>query len=345
VGVSIRNELFELGILKSKKYDFPVISVGNITVGGTGKTPHTEYLIRLLKDQCRVAVLSRGYKRQSKGYVLATSSTPMPMIGDEPFQMKEKFPDIHVAVDKNRRHGIEQLKGNKETSDTDVILLDDAFQHRYVEPGLNILLVDYHRMIYEDALLPAGRLRESPNGKRRAHIVIVTKCPKNISPIGFRVIRKSLALYPYQKLFFTRFRYGCLKPMYGKETLTLESLQPHTNVLLLTGIASPEQMEMDLKEAGVNVKALAFSDHHYFSEKDVASIEQTFAALPSPKLIVTTEKDATRLRQLSFNNDVQEALFVLPVEVEFLQNQQKEFNKKIWDYVHEDSRNIRMAKK
>lgn len=345
LGVGIRNELFELGILKSKKFPLPVISIGNITVGGTGKTPHTEYLIRLLKDQYQVAVLSRGYKRTSKGFVLAASDTPMPLIGDEPYQMKQKFPDIHVAVDKDRCHGIEQLCEDKSTSNTDVILLDDAFQHRYVDPGLNILLVDYHRMISEDTLLPAGRLREPASGKRRAHIVIVTKCPKDINPIGFRVISKSLGLYPYQQLFFTGFRYGKLVPMAEGEERALESLKQHTNVLLLTGIASPEQMKMDLEGKKLNVKTLAFPDHHYFSEKDASTIEQAFARLPSPKLIITTEKDATRLQALRFNDEVQKALHILPVEVEFLQNKQQTFNQKILDYVYKDSRNRRMVEK
>ena len=160
IGVRIRNELFEMGILKSQSYDIPVISVGNITVGGTGKTPHTEYLIRLLRKKHKVAVLSRGYKRKSKGFILATPETPMPTIGDEPYQMKQKFPDVYVAVDKNRRRGIERLCDEQIAPGTEVILLDDAFQHRYVKPGINILLVDYHRLICDDKLLPAGRLRE-----------------------------------------------------------------------------------------------------------------------------------------------------------------------------------------
>ena len=203
IGVRIRNWLFDTNILKSKSYDIPVISVGNITVGGTGKTPHTEYLIRLLEKRVKVAVLSRGYKRKSKGFVLATADTPMQDIGDEPFQMKEKFPNIYVAVDKDRRHGIEKLCDGQTAPGTGVVLLDDAFQHRYVKPGLNILLVDYHRLICDDKLLPAGRLREPQAGKDRANIVIVTKCPPDIKPMGFRVIKKNLKLFPYQALYFS----------------------------------------------------------------------------------------------------------------------------------------------
>lgn len=194
--VGIRNELFDLNILKTRSFDIPVISVGNITVGGSGKTPHVEYLIRLLQDKVKVAVLSRGYKRKSHGYVLANADTPMREIGDEPYQMKTKFPNIHVAVDKKRCEGIDNITSDPETNDTDVILLDDAFQHRYVKPGINILLVDYHRLIIYDKLLPAGRLREPLSGKHRADIVIITKCPKSLNPIDYRVLSKAMELYP-----------------------------------------------------------------------------------------------------------------------------------------------------
>ena len=181
IGVKLRNTLFSIGILKTRSFDVPVIAVGNITVGGSGKTPHVEYLTRLLKNTFRTAVLSRGYKRKSSGFVQATAETTMPEIGDEPFQMKQKYPDVIVAVDKNRCHGIDTLVENDK--DIDVILLDDAFQHRYVKPGINILLVDYHRLIIYDKLLPAGRLREPLSGKNRADIVIVTKCPKGMKPM------------------------------------------------------------------------------------------------------------------------------------------------------------------
>ena len=187
LGVGFRNLLFEAGILKSHSYATPVISVGNITVGGTGKTPHVEYLIRLLKDKTNLAVLSRGYKRKSSGFVLAGNDSTMYDIGDEPFQMKQKFPDITVAVDKKRTRGISRLIDGEAGKDIDVILLDDAFQHRYVKAGINILLVDYHRLIIYDELLPSGRLREPVGSKDRADIVIVTKCP-NVRPTSSRWI-------------------------------------------------------------------------------------------------------------------------------------------------------------
>ena len=196
--VKLRNFLFETGALKSRSFTVPVIAVGNITVGGTGKTPHVEYLVDLLKNQFNVAVLSRGYKRKSKGFIIAQQDTPVHEIGDEPYQMKQKFPSVTIAVDKKRCHGIDMLMDND--SKLDVVLLDDAFQHRYVKPGVNILLVDYHRLIIYDTLLPAGRLRESLDGKDRADIVIVTKCPKELKPMEYRVITKAMHLYPYQKM-------------------------------------------------------------------------------------------------------------------------------------------------
>ncbi len=340
IGVKLRNNLFEIGILKSKSYRTPVISIGNITVGGTGKTPHTEYLIRLLSPKYKVAVLSRGYKRKSKGFILAKPETPMQIIGDEPYQMKQKFPDIHVAVDKDRRRGIEQLCDQQTVSHTDVILLDDAYQHRYVKPGVNILLVDYHRMIGEDKLLPAGRLREPFEGKERANIVIVTKCPTDIKPIGYRVISKSLNLRPYQKLFFSTLKYGALSALFHNDTRSIDTLKKNEHVLLLTGIASPEQMKMDIEAYSKHITPLAFEDHHYFSGKDAELINQTFEQLPASKIIITTEKDATRLKHLDgLNEKVKESIYILPIEIEILQNKQKMFNEIITGYVHKNSRN------
>ena len=212
LGVGFRNMLFEAGILKSHTYATPVISVGNITVGGTGKTPHVEYLIRLLKDKTNLAVLSRGYKRKSRGFLLADNDSTMYDIGDEPFQIKQKFPDITVAVDKKRTRGISRLINGEAGKDIDVILLDDAFQHRYVRAGISILLVDYHRLIIYDELLPSGRLREPVGSKDRADIVIVTKCPPDIKPMDYRVITKAMALYPYQQLYFSTHEYKPRQP-------------------------------------------------------------------------------------------------------------------------------------
>jgi tetraacyldisaccharide 4'-kinase len=339
-GVALRNALFDMGILESRTYNIPIINVGNLTVGGTGKTPHTEYLIRLLKPTYKVAVLSRGYKRKTKGYVLATEKSTVEEIGDEPWQMRKKFPDIYIAVDRSRRHGIERLCSDKETRDVDVILLDDAYQHRYVQPGVNILLVDYHRMVTDDKLLPAGRLREPKESIRRAHMVVVTKCPHDIKPMGYRVIQRQLSLMPFQKLFFTSLRYNRLQALFSDSSRDLPMPSSGEHILLLTGIASPEQMLIDLKPYCNDITPLSYPDHHYFSTEDVQEINQKFSSLPQPRLIITTEKDASRLRKAKgLSPEVREALYVLPVEVQFMRNEQNSFNDKILGYVRENPRN------
>lgn len=352
-GVGFRNMLFEMGILKSRSYTVPVISVGNITVGGTGKTPHVEYLIRLLKDKANVAVLSRGYKRKSHGFVLADAETPMKMIGDEPYQMKQKFPDITVAVDSKRTRGIDHLIGGEAGKDIDVVLLDDAFQHRYVKPGINILLVDYHRLIIYDELLPAGRLREPVKSKDRADIVIITKCPWNLKPMEFRVITKAMKLYPYQQLFFSTHEYEMPIAVFPEEqgklgaSETLDSLASlkDKNVLLLTGIGSPEQMKHDMEQMTDHVTPLTFSDHHDFKQKDIVAINEAFAALPEPKVIITTEKDATRLAVLEeLSSEVKQHLYKLPIYIQIMQDQEELFNQAILGYVRKNSKNSILAK-
>ena len=345
LGVGFRNQLFEIGILKGKSYDIPVISVGNITVGGSGKTPHVEQLVRLLHDKVKVAVLSRGYKRKSRGYKLADKQSTARDIGDEPYQMMKKFPDIHVAVDRKRCHGIERLISDEKTKDTDVILLDDAYQHRYVKPGINILLVDYHRLIIYDKLLPAGRLREPQSGKSRADIVIITKCPRDLKPMEFRVLTKALNLYPYQKLFFTTLDYCPLKPLFCGDDIPLEQIPKDMNVLLLTGIASPKQMILDLKPLVSDIQPMSFADHHQFSKRDIWKLNERFAAMPEPKMIITTEKDNARLFGLNgLSEEVRHNIYQLPIRIEFMLGQEQEFNEKIIGYVQKNSRNSILAK-
>ena len=347
LGVGFRNLLFEMGVLKEHSYQTPVISVGNITVGGTGKTPHVEYLIRLLKDHLHVAVLSRGYKRKSRGFLLATPETPLSDLGDEPYQMKQKYPEIDVAVDAKRTRGIEHLISGTYTKDeVDAILLDDAYQHRYVKPGLNILLVDYHRLIIHDKLLPAGRLREPVKGKDRANIVIVTKCPRTLNPMEFRVLTKQMNLYPYQQLYFTTIKYKPLCPLFeGTEQIReLEELAGR-NILLLTGIASPKQVYYDLKPHTPYIHPLRYSDHHNFKKKDIKKINETFEALPAPKLIITTEKDAVRLKKAEgLTPEARRSLYVLPISIEFMLQGEESFNNIIIGYVRKNPRNSILAK-
>ena len=312
LGVGIRNLMFDAGMLKSQTFNLPVICVGNITVGGTGKTPHTEYLIRLLAQQYQVAVLSRGYKRQSKGFVLAKTDTPMPAIGDEPYQMKQKFPHIHMAVDKDRCHGIRQLMQADVQPPTEVVILDDAFQHRYVKAGLNILLMDYHRLSYLDRLLPAGRLREPQRGCSRADIIIVTKCPRNITQTERLQIRQNLHLEKRQEVFFTTYRYPDHLDGLGD------------NPLLVTGIASPQQMTYDLQQMIPKFEVMSFPDHHNFTQQDIDHIRTR----ANGRTILTTEKDATRLHGL-------EDVKVIPIEVEFLDGKGEAFNQLITNFVQQ----------
>ena len=344
LGVKFRNMLFEIGILHSESFDVPVISVGNITVGGTGKTPHVEYLIELLKDKAKVAVLSRGYKRRTRGFVIADDNATAKTIGDEPLQMKRKYgDDITVAVDRKRCHGIRQLTSDEDG--IDVILLDDAFQHRYVKPGVNILLVDYHRLIIYDKLLPAGRLREPLSGKNRADIVIVTKCPHDLKPMEFRVITKAMNLYPFQRLFFTCLEYRNITPVFGSGEQSLDSIGKDCHILLLTGIASPQQMIEDLSPRCPHITPLTFGDHHTFTSSDVARINNEFAALPHPKMIITTEKDATRLIAVKgLSEEVRGAMIALLGKIRFMLGQEESFNEKIIGYVRKNSRNSILAK-
>ncbi|MCR4993809.1 MAG: tetraacyldisaccharide 4'-kinase [Bacteroidales bacterium] len=335
IGVGIRNFLFDHKILKEQTYDCPVICIGNITVGGTGKTPHTEWLLRHLLPDYRIAVLSRGYKRKSRGFHLAEPDTPMSVIGDEPWQMKQKFPKAIVAVDANRRRGISTLLNHEHTEDVDVILLDDAFQHRYVRAGLNLLLTDYHRLMSEDTLLPAGRLREPLCAKDRAQAVIVTKCPANMKPMEYRVIQHSLHLKPYQYLFFSTFRYGNLRPLFSEASHSLEQLTSETHVLLLTGIASPQQMLMDLQKRTEQITTLFFPDHHHFNSDDIQRIETAFDTIKASKrLIITTEKDASRLLPIkSLPPLLRQHIYVLPIEVRILRGEKDALLQLIQEFI------------
>lgn len=344
----IRNILFDKGILPSEEFELPVICVGNIAVGGTGKTPHTEYLIRLLSPRYKVAVLSRGYKRKSKGYLLATQETEMEQIGDEPYQMAHKFPDIQVAVDRDRRNGIRQLTSQSSASRPEVILLDDAYQHRYVKPGLTLLLTDYNRLLPYDYILPAGRLRESARGKDRADVIIVTKCPADLDTMQAEDISKALSPAGSQQVFFTTLRYGRLAHVYQdmkrgrtEDISTLQDIYDRgVRVMLVTGIANPRPIEDQLTRHGISYTPLHYADHHDFTMQDVQHIQSMYRQIADSHdgktIIITTEKDSTRMLHLPFADDVKQATYMLPIEVEFLYNQSLTFNTLIEDYVRKD---------
>jgi len=340
--VGIRNKLFDWGILPSESFEVPVICVGNLTVGGTGKTPHTEYLVSILSKKYKVAILSRGYKRKTRGFLLADEKTGVREIGDEPYQIKQKFPDSIVAVCESRRVGIHKLLDIY--PETDVVLLDDAFQHRYVTPGLSILLMDYNRKIYEDKLLPAGRLREPLWAKERANIMIVTKSPVTTKPIDIRIISKYLTLRPHQQLYFSSITYGQMHPVFpdrGGKSRDLTSIdKTKESILLVTGIASTKKLITDLEQFAENIVELNFPDHHNFDKKDIALIEQKFQQIHGDKkLILVTEKDAVRLQQTPMlSESLKHRMFYLPIEVNFLDNKTEEFNTKIYDYVRNNRR-------
>ena len=341
MGTSLRNMLYDKQWLQSKSYPLPVICVGNLAVGGTGKTPHTEYLIQLLQAEgLHVATLSRGYKRQTKGFLKATPQSTAEEIGDEPWQLKHNHPKTVVAVDEDRCHGIEQLLEEQHPY-IDAIILDDAYQHRAVKAGLYILLTDYHRLYTEDMLLPAGRLREQKQGAERAQIVIVTKCPANLTDTDYETIRANLQLLPHQQLFFSTITYGEPMPVFKQAKALNAPIGEETSLLAVSGIAHPEPMTDYLRSLTPQVELLSYPDHHAFSNRDLQTIDEKFAKLPGKRLIITTQKDAARLQGLAnkLSDSVKSHLYALPIGISILRNQQENFNRNIIDYVRQDSRN------
>lgn len=332
--IETRNLLFHIGILKSRSFSVPVICVGNITVGGTGKTPHTELIIAELRKKFRVACLSRGYKRKTSGFILADIHSTAREIGDEPMQIKNKFPDILVACDGNRVRGIEKLLALKQPPE--VIVLDDAFQHRYVQADKNIVLVDYNRPIYEDCLLPAGRLRENTNALKRADYIIVTKCPQNLQPIERRILSKHLKIKPYQQLFFTTLGYGHIHTL-SSETSRI-TLDKNSHILCVTGIAQPQPYIDQLKTFTPHIKELRFPDHHNFSPKDIQCIGQLFEEIKAPeKYIFTTEKDAVRLKTCELPQEIRQHIYYIPVIPVFIQDEHLFLNE-IFEYVRKNQK-------
>lgn len=319
-----RNFLYDKNILQATEFDIPVIAVGNLSVGGTGKSPQVEYLIRLLSPDYKVATLSRGYKRRSSGYVLADARSTAETLGDEPFQFYSKFPRVNVAVDANRVNGITKLL--QLPTKPDVILLDDAFQHRKVRAGFYILLTAFNDLYSDDFLLPAGNLRESRRGAKRASVIVVTKCPPDLPIEKQLAIRLRLKLKAHQQLFFSYIAFDSdVKSASGSIPLAEIS---HTKKVLIAGIAKPESFFGQLQNDGDTV--LRFSDHHNFSDSDIAAIKKQAGRLP----IVTTEKDFMRLQ----GRLPESQLYYLPIRSTFISESSK-FDKTINDYVGKSSTN------
>ncbi len=315
----VRNWLFNIGALKQEEFDVPIVSVGNLTVGGTGKTPHVEYIVGMLALDYNIAVLSRGYKRKTKGFLIANSNSTPDSIGDEPLQIYHKFGmRVKVAVCESRRKGIRELLAQH--PEIQLIVLDDAFQHRYVKPKVSVLLMDYNRPVYEDHLLPWGRLRENIHQIDRADMVIVTKCPDTLQGIDYRLVFKKLDLMPYQNLYFSKFKYGGLLPVFPDDepyAVTLASLTEKDSVLLVTGIANPRSFVRYFKNFPFKVKVFHFPDHHDFSRDDMENIRKKFDSLQGErKVMVTTEKDAMRLAYNPYFPDkLKKVSYFLPIAV------------------------------
>ena len=332
----MRNMLFDKGVLRSQSFNIPVIAVGNLAVGGTGKTPHVEHLIRLLRDNWCIAMLSRGYKRRTKGFVLAEPASTAADIGDEPRQLKSKFGNLIVAVDADRCHGIRKLMKDSRTRATQAIILDDAFQHRYVKPGLSIVLIEYGRL-QGDYMLPAGRLREPMSGLRRADIIVVTKCPDNLSEEEKGIARDVIRQHAEKPVFFSRMVYQDLEPVFCGDSRLLDSVDASTNVLIVSGIAHPQPLVTEVCRRTTLVKHLAYADHHDFSAADIQRINSAFAALPTPRLLITTEKDAARLTSIKgLSDEVRQATWQLPICVDI--DDQEGFDKLITDYLNKNSK-------
>jgi tetraacyldisaccharide 4'-kinase len=343
----IKNFLYNSDILMSEEFHLPVICVGNITVGGTGKTPHTEYIADLLRKDFKVATLSRGYKRKSHGFRIASVDSPVWEIGDEPMQIARKFPDIMVAVDRNRVHGVNKILDV--SPDTEVVILDDAFQHRRITPGFSILLSDFERLIVRDHMMPYGSLRESAGNMRRADIIIISKSPENISPIQRRILVKEIDKAPYQNLYFTSMAYKDPLPVF-------EGIPPAGNIpdmsgseecgiVLVTGIANPQPLKEYLQKSFKEITHLSFPDHYNFKEKDLHTIDSAFRNLKSScRYLITTEKDAVRLREfINIAEPLKSVFFYIPIGIHFLNDDKDEFDNLIVDYVRKNKRNNRIS--
>ena len=317
----IRHLLYDSGIIGHYTADIPVVCVGNITVGGTGKTPFTEFLIDRLGRRFTIAVLSRGYGRRTKGYLEVQTNSSFLNVGDEPKQIKRKYPDTVVVVCEKRAEGIRRIR--QEHPEVDLILLDDGFQHQRVEPKVDIVLMDYTRPIWEDYMLPLGNLRDLPSQMARANIVVVTKTPTNITPIDRRIAVKSLNLFPYQSVFFTTMRQGELQPLFpGAEGL----VEPKQHIAVMAGIGNPKAMLGSLGTRYRITREWLFRDHHVYRVRELQRIVGELATLPPDTVVVTTEKDAVKLtNSRKVPVELQRRLYKIPVRLSFYEGDEEVF--------------------
>ena len=326
--VWVRNWLYNKNILPSTSFGLPIICVGNLSVGGTGKSPMVEFLVQHLKNDYKVATLSRGYKRKTKGYALATDETTALDIGDEPMLFHQKFPDVPVAVGEERIVAIPQLLHDK--PETQVIILDDAFQHRSIKAGLNIVLTDYGNLFTRDFFLPTGDLRDMPGSYKRADIIVVTKCKSNLQEEERKEIIKEIKPLPHQKIFFSCISYGT---PYHITNHSFRFIDEQTEVLLITGIANPKPLKNYLEERIQTYSMIHYKDHHIFTIDDWRDIMKRFKSMESErKILLTTEKDAMRL--MKFRSEINGIPFyVMPIEQKFLFNQENEFTESVMQFI------------
>ena len=328
LAIVIRNYCYDRQWMRSTSFNLPIICVGNLSVGGTGKSPMTELLIEMLLPTHKVATISRGYKRKTKGYLLANENTTALEIGDEPMQFYSKFKNIAVAVGEERVEAVPQLLQDR--PETEVIILDDAFQHRAIAAGCNIILTDYNNPYWDDWFLPSGDLRDQPSSARRAQVIMVTKCPSNLTQQQRESVLKRINPLPTQQVFFTTFAYGL---PYHIITGSTYELHQQAEVLLVCGIANPEPLKKHLEvHAGV-YHQMSFHDHHIFSIDDLHQMRQKWEVMEAKhKILLTTEKDAVRL--MKFGTELHHLpLYVQPVKHAVLFNQYNELSQLIKSFV------------
>ena len=332
----LRNKLYDFGILPSTKFHVPIISVGNLCVGGTGKTPHIEYLIRLLTPEFSIATLSRGYGRKTKGFILSDEQSSAADIGDEPLQFKSNYPEVPIAVDEKRVRGVKKLLEHFPSLET--ILLDDAFQHRAIKPGLSIILTDFSKLYKKDFVVPSGTLREFSFGAKRADIIIVTKCPEVLLPIEKKRLLSEIKPLPHQHVYFSFIKYGEFLSLHSEAINPFSKayyLEHHYSAVLLTGIANTQPLEYYLKDKLKNIVPVKFPDHHAFTINDLSTVKKIFDNIATAnKIILTTEKDAMRLKASEFSDILNHMpVFYMPIEIDFYEQEKNEFNQTILNYV------------
>ncbi len=325
-GVGLRNWLFDLKILRSTQFDIPIVCVGNIAVGGTGKTPTVEYIVKNLSHDYNIAVLSRGYRRRTKGYIEVKITDSFLNVGDEPKQIKRKFPDTVVVVCENRVKGVRRIM--EEHPEVNLIVMDDGFQHRSLLPKVSIILSDYNTPPYRNKMLPAGTLRDAPSQLYRANILLITKTPKTMSPIERNIAQKELKPYPYQSIFFTDVRQGNPKPIFSD--MAAETVVRGSKVVALSAIANPERFHDTLSGRFNVVEHISFPDHHTYKVRDIAHIMERLEAHGENTIVITTEKDGVKLTSRKYiPEELQRRLFVLPIEINFRDGDETRFIEKL----------------